>query len=470
MSRNINKHIDFNQFPMDNNGHIIWNKSVGLTVDFYYYDERHTIKILGYGKPNKDHIEIKVDDMPSEVVMTQKIRNLSFDDLFGKPNYLYEVGDIVNGSVILEQLHIKKRDSDSYKAKYYKCKCLVDGYEYVVKETELKRGSKCPVCSGKRVFVGYNDLATTNPDIVKFLSDKDDGYRYTRGSSKRIQVICPICGYKKYMKIEDLVYNGGLSCPRCSDGLSYPNKFAFNVFEQLNEQYEEYQSEYSPDWLGQMRYDNYIVLKDGSEIIVEMDGGFHQNEYGKRAAKTDVIKDTLAEQHGIKIIRVDCFYNRITERFEVVKNGLVNVLKEYFDLSYVDWDYANEVGISNRLVEAVNYYKEHPFMTNQQIADHFRINVVTVRHYLTVGEKLGLCTYIRHDPNRWKTSIPLALYDSNYNLIDVFISARHMEEVMADKGFRRGSIAECAKIGRPYKGYVIEQITWEEFEQYQNIA
>ena len=30
-----------------------------------------------------------------------------------------------------------------------------------------KRGVGCPICDGKKVLIGYNDLATTNPKIVK---------------------------------------------------------------------------------------------------------------------------------------------------------------------------------------------------------------------------------------------------------------------------------------------------------------
>lgn len=462
------KYIDFNQFPTDKNGHILWGKAVGMTVEFFYYNEKHIIKILDYGNPGKDYIEIKVDDMPSEIVNTQRIRNLTFDNLFAKPNYFYNIGDIVSGSVILEQLHIQ-RNNKGYRAKHYKCKCLTDGYEYIVTEKELKNGRRCPKCVGKVLIIGHNDLATTDPNVVKFLFDKEDGHKYTRCSHKYVWAICPICGYKKRMRVETLVLEG-FSCPRCSDGLSYPNKFAYNVFEQLYEQYVEYCSEYSPDWLGQMRYDNYILFKDGRELVVEMDGGFHRNEYGKRAAQNDTIKDNLAIEHGIKIIRIDCFYSKITERFDIVKNGLINALKEYFDLSNVDWISAHESGISNRLIEVVKYYEEHPFMTNQQIAEHFHVNVVTIRHYLIVGEELKLCKYIRHDPDRNKTSIPLILYDSNGNMIGVFISARQMAEKMSDKNFNRTSINECVRLGKPYKGYIVKRITWEEYEQYQNLS
>lgn len=109
------------------------------------------------------------------------------------PNYIYNIGDVVNNSIILEQLYIKENNGNDYRRKHYKCKCLKDGYEYIFKESELKRGKKCPRCIC---------FATTDPNVVKFLLDKEDGYKYTRGSNKHIWVVCPFCGHKKLIKIE----------------------------------------------------------------------------------------------------------------------------------------------------------------------------------------------------------------------------------------------------------------------------
>lgn len=458
------KYIDLKQFPRDKNGNISWKDSVGMIVDFYYYNEKHTIKIIDY--INLDCVEISIDDMPSEIVGTQKIRHLYFDYLFYKPNYIYNIGDVVNDVMVIERLYIESEyGRQKRKAKHYKCKCLKDGYEYIILETDFKKSKGCPVCAGKRVLVGCNDLATTNPEIIKFLLDKEDGYKYTKGSHKFIWAVCPHCGYKKFIRVEELVYNNGLLCPKCSDGFSYPNKFAYNVFKQLQEQYDLYDSEYSPDWAGRMRYDNHIVLKDGRELVVEMDGGFHYSEYWKWTAQNDAIKDSLAEEHGIKVIRVNCFYNQIINRFNLIKNNFINSLKQYFDLSYVDWDYANESGISNRLIEIVNYYNEHPLMQIEQIANRFNLSYGTIRNYLITGGELGLCKYVKNDLiNRSKKSMPLMLSDKSGNYIGVYISAQQMANKFTDETFVGGSINACARLGKPYKGYIIKRITWDEYE------
>lgn len=467
MNEKIDKHIDFTQFPLNKDGSISWKNSIGVVADFYYCGEKHTLKILGRGNPTNEFVTFQVDDMQPETARTQKIKYLLFDDLFYKPNYLYNIGDIVNGVIILEQLYFKRTENSVKKEKFYRCKCLVDGHVYIVQEHELKTGRKCPKCVGRVLIVGYNDLATTDPDIMKYLLNKEDGRKHTRGSNERIWVVCPICKHKKLVKITDLVHKG-FSCPRCSDGLSYPNKFAFDVFIQISEQYQEYITEYSPDWIKPKKYDHYILFEGGKEIIVEMDGGFHNERQGKYAAKYDKYKDELAKEHGIDVIRVDCSYNNITKRFDYIKTEFIKKLSHLFDLSNVDWDSANKTGISSRLVEVVKYYNENQFMSNQQIADKFHVNVVTIRHYLAVGEKLGLCEYIRVDPNRCKNSIPLILYDSNDNMIGVYVSSRHMAECMKDKNFRASSIRTYSRNGMPYKGYIIKQITWDEYESLQN--
>ena len=35
----VNKYIDLYQFPRDKNGNISWKDSVGMIVDFYYYNK-----------------------------------------------------------------------------------------------------------------------------------------------------------------------------------------------------------------------------------------------------------------------------------------------------------------------------------------------------------------------------------------------------------------------------------------------
>ena len=58
----------------------------------------------------------------------------------------------------------------------------------------LHSDSGCPYCAGKKPWIGETDLWTTRPDVARMLKNPDDGYRYTKGSSKKVDFICPDCG------------------------------------------------------------------------------------------------------------------------------------------------------------------------------------------------------------------------------------------------------------------------------------
>lgn len=163
-------------------------------------------------------------------------RKIIIDNVFDKPieykisiyEYKYNVGDILNvnkGKIkILSQLKIKNSYSNR---KAYNCYCLNCKQEFIQFEYELDDKTGCPVCDNKRVIIGYNDMWTTAPEIASLLADKNDGYKYTKNSNKRVNWICPKC----HALIEDIlikdITNKGLSCPSCSDGVSYPFKFCF---------------------------------------------------------------------------------------------------------------------------------------------------------------------------------------------------------------------------------------------------
>lgn len=71
----------------------------------------------------------------------------------------------------------------------------------------------CPICKGFVVVKGVNDLATTNPEIIKYLANKEDAYRYTRTTKQKIKVKCPDCGYERMISVGTLCRNGYCVCP-----------------------------------------------------------------------------------------------------------------------------------------------------------------------------------------------------------------------------------------------------------------
>ena len=84
------------------------------------------------------------------------------------------------------------------------------------------------------VVKGVNDIATTHPYHAQYFLNKDDTYRYSHGSTAYVDIVCPICGYIKNIRIDRFTYVP-FSCPRCGDNVSYPNKFICEFLNQLSQ-------------------------------------------------------------------------------------------------------------------------------------------------------------------------------------------------------------------------------------------
>lgn len=468
MKAKQNKYIDLNQFPHNQQGKIAWNNCVGLMVEFYYNDKLHNIKILE--RINKDYFKIMLDDVVIEKAHTSKITGLMFDCLLYEPDYFYNIGDVINEKLeIVKQLQLHRKTTKgkgSTKCKAYLCRCLIDGYEFTIMESDLKNGHGCPVCVNRVIVKGINDIGTTDPELVSLFVNENDAYCHSRSSDSRVEVICPYCGTQKIMRIAELTKYGYVTCEKCSDGISYPNKFAHELFGQLSKQYIKYQSEYSPDWVGKLRYDNYVELLNGDRIIVEMDGGYHYAKNCDYLTKNDSYKDELAEKHGIKMIRINCNYLKVGQRYSVVKTNLIISLQDIFDLSNVDWDKCNKAGISNKLMEVIDYYENNPKLGLPEIARDCKISMPTLYEYLYTGEELGLCIYVRNDQNRAKNSKPIAMYDSKMNLIGIYKSGKQISELFPELNLKHRQIRKCATNNKPYKNYIFRFVTYEEYQQY----
>ncbi len=65
-----------------------------------------------------------------------------------------------------------------------------EGHAYKATPLNRMRGQGCPICSGRRVVAGMNDLATTHPEYAKSLVDPSFGQRLRAGSARRVEWRC----------------------------------------------------------------------------------------------------------------------------------------------------------------------------------------------------------------------------------------------------------------------------------------
>ena len=379
-----------------NIGRIDWVKSVGNKVRFIYNNIEGIIKIENYIYPNVTFSYLNII-ATLHISQFRKCQLGSFLNIYTK-TYFYNIGDIINNNIILEQIRVKQGKCTS---KGYKYKCLKDGYIGTTTEVAMKI-LNCPVCSNYKVLKGINDIATTNPEIVKYFTNIEDVYTHTYSSGKIVNLHCIDCGLKKEVKISTF-YKYGIQCSRCSDGQPYPEKFMFNLLEQLNINFEIHKvfhwsknvKNSIQKLSGKKIYDFYIPLFN---TIIEVMGNQHFKkafEYcGGRTLyeeqENDIIKEQLAQDNGIKnYIIIDA---RISN-MKYMKNSILNSkLLSICNLNNINWLKCELFALNTRVKEACNLWN-NGMENTLNISKLMKLSNSTIWIYLNKGKELGWCKY-----------------------------------------------------------------------------
>lgn len=277
--------------------------------------------------------------------------------------------------------------------------------------TFFNRGGRC-YCENNgvnRLIVGFNDINTTRPDIAKCLHNKEDAFKYTMHYKGKLEWDCPECS-NTFKESPSNITSNRLSCPFCSDGVSYPNKFIFNSMVQIEDDLDFLEREPRLGWCmfnfkGKQRYGIYDIYFGigGKEYIIEMDGGLgHGNKVHKNSElsqedllQVDMIKDNLAKEQGIKVIRIDCDYKTDDKYSYILNNVLNSELKDIIDLSKIDFDLSNKNSVNSLIVKAGELWNEG--LTAGQIRKELKIGEGTVTSYLKTASEIGVCDYSKEE-------------------------------------------------------------------------
>lgn len=272
-----------------------------------------------------------------------------------------------------------------------KCKiCGYDKWEFIPKSDLYRNTCGCPACRCRQINIGVNDLATTRPDLIQYLKNKEDGNLYSQKSGKSIICKCPICGKEKIMRIATLSING-FSCDACGDGFSYPEKVIKNMLDQINVKYK-YQKIFR--WAINKRYDFYIPSKS---IIIEVQGEQHYTQSFKNlGARTlqeekanDEEKKLLALKHNIKnYIQLDCRESDV----EYIKQSILQSnIYSLLNLKNIDWDACNDFYNKSMQAQVLDLWNNGMGVT--EISNKLHISDTTIKKYLSNLSKLKLCYY-----------------------------------------------------------------------------
>ena len=169
-------------------------------------------------------------------------------------------------------------------------------YEMEIYKKTAEKPYKCPICSGKKLLVGYNDLKTLFPEVAEEWDyDKNNTIpeNHIAGTHKKAYWKCKQCDNEWEAQIKQRTY-GGTSCPKCSFyyKTSIPEQAIYYYVKKI---FPDAINSYKPDFLDGMEYDVYIP---SLKVAIEYDGRFwHYN------SERDKRKSELSQLNEIKLIR-----------------------------------------------------------------------------------------------------------------------------------------------------------------------
>lgn len=435
------------------NRKINWKKSIGCKIKFIYNDIEGEIKIVNY-EVKEQKLYIKYLDTPIFEISTNGFQRCAFGDLLGiiTNKFKIEIGQIFKDNkrdlIIIDRKYIKSPYKKNTFLKYYKYKCNKCGFEcgghyrngenheeHWIEESNLLQGKGCAVCCSPPQIVvqGINDIATTNPKLGNLLWDKNDKYKYTKNSNQKVNWKCPDCDeIIKNKKISN-INKEGLSCPKCGDKLPYPEKFVFNFLQQLN---IDFTYQYNPEWIKPKRYDFYFEL-NRQRYIVETDGDWHNKDNNisgqtKEDSKyIDDMKNKLAREHNIEVIRIDCKKSELEWIKEYILHSKLNNL---FDLSKIDWLQCHKFACNNLVKKVCNLWNNEVYST-KKISEIMKLNRTTIIKYLKQGSKIwDWCDY---DPKEESFKASRKSGKMNGKLVEIY-----------KDGISLGKFESCAELER----------------------
>ena len=317
-----------------------------------------------------------------------------------------------------------------------------------------------------------DSIAMTHPYLIKYFVDKEETLKYSYGSSlKKFLLKCPNCGFEKELNIMSLI-NNGLGCPRCSDGKSYPEKFLFSFFEQIDStDFISQLSKKTFNWCCSFKYDFYL---NNFDIIVETHGDQHyreiRNNWGtlEETQNNDFDKEWLARSNNIKnYIILDC---RKSELEWIKDNIMLSRLPKLlnFKESDIDWLKCHEFACKNLVKMTCDEFNKSKNVT--EIMKYLKIGRNTVIRYLNQGAKVGWCNYNGKDEkikNNILTHNRFSIKVICLTTGEVFNSQKEACENYNIKGV--SGIGSCCKNNKEYCGKhpaTNEPLKWMYYDEY----
>ena len=172
------------------------------------------------------------------------------------------------------------------------------GHEWQATPHNRSKGTGCPICAGKIVVPGVNDLASQHPELLDqwdFKLNKNiSPNQVYKNSNLKVWWKCPKCDYKWY-GVTPRATREDTICPNCYSEfrISYSEKAVALYIKKIDNTIIE---NYKPSYLKGKELDIYIPNK---KIAIEYDGVYYHKN-----VKRDIDKDIICLNNKIKLYRI----------------------------------------------------------------------------------------------------------------------------------------------------------------------
>ena len=197
-----------------------------------------------------------------------------------------------------------------------------NGHEYEAKVNNRSRGKGCPYCSNKKILIGFNDLATTNPKLAKEVSPNSEikSAEITSGSKKKLLWKCSN-GHEWEAKVSNR--SNGNGCPRCSGS-------------KMEENLAQLVKTLLPENTTIIRNDRQLIKPYELDILIpslnlafEFNGDYWHSDktirkrhpHFKTSKQFDGFKKKECKKQGVDLffVREKCWVNNYDETVERIK-------------------------------------------------------------------------------------------------------------------------------------------------------
>lgn len=304
-------------------------------------------------------------------------------------NYVnYKDGDTYNDKTIIRvavsrQMNPRRKNRLAHRIFWKNIKCGTDGqcllHNFGLNHTKHRNVQR-----------GVNDIATVAPWMISWFKDQAIPYTHTVTSNHKVDWICPHCGTEvKNKTIANTYYYQKVTCPNCSDGISYPERLLFKLFTACGIDFEFHKTFI---WSDKKIYDFYIKSLD---MIIEAHGKQHYTNtwsqgvdmnYSVSIQDNDIQKEQMAIRNGIThYVVIDCRKSDYT----YIKNNIESsILMKYFDFSHIDWQDIGSKSSKSIFMNVINSYKSN--VPKEDILNMFKIADSTYYRYLKRAIQWGL--------------------------------------------------------------------------------